>query len=338
MKVLLVYPVARMSVLDVATGYHLALLRAGHDVRVYNLSQRWEYHDRAVPETLPEPQRLRALSKQSSETILIEALYHDADLVLIISGLNVHPLALQLLQRAAIPTAVIHTESPYEDANQAEWSSTYPGMMSCTHERTSADRYGWVYLPHAYEPTIHYPHWPESDLATDVLIVGSGWPERIALLEQVDWTGIALVLIGIWTLRDDSPLQFGYRGAGIVANLDVPRLYCSARVNVNVHRQAPGAVSLNPRGYELAACGACQVSDVRVEGLVRFGASVPTYTTASGLEAELRDLLAHQQRRRVCAAEARARVEGETFDARLVTLLESWRAGAGQTAKEQICA
>jgi spore maturation protein CgeB len=330
-KVLLVYPVARMSILDVATGYHLALLRAGHDVRVYDLSRRWAYHDKAVPLDLPDPQRMRALSKQASETMLIEALYHDADLVLIISGLSVHPLALKLLQRAAIPTVVIHTESPYEDANQAEWSSAYHGMMTCTHERTSADRYGWVYLPHAYEPTIHWPRRPEHELLTDVLIVGTGWPERITLLEAINWTGMTLTIVGMWDLAQNSPLRAADYRPGIVPNLDVPRMYASAKINLNFHRAATNAVSLNPRGYELAACGACQVSDVRVDGLARFGASVPTFTTAADLEQVIRDLLADERRRRVCAADARARVDGETFDARLVTLLESWRSGAGQT-------
>lgn len=331
MRVLLVYPVAQMSVLDVATGYHAALLRAGHQVRVYDLAKRWAYHGLALNPAMPDAQRLRALSKQASETMVIEAMYHDADLVLIVSGLSVHPLALQLLQRAAIPTAVIHTESPYQDSHQAEWSATYPGMMSCTHERISAEQYGWTYLPHAYEPTIHWPHPPEEQLACDVLLLGTGWPERVAFLEQVDWTGIDVRLIGLWHLSPDSPLQRAYT-PGIVPNVDVPRLYASANICLNLHRGSTEACSLNPRAYELAACGACQVSDPRPDGTALFGSAVPTCTTPAELGDTLRALLADPRQRRACAAEARARVNGETFDARLTTFMTAWRSGSGSAA------
>ncbi|MDD5366932.1 MAG: glycosyltransferase [Gallionellaceae bacterium] len=332
MKVLFVYPVAMMSVSDVAAGYHQALLRAGHDVKVYHLGKRWAYHDLAINPDLPEPERLRALSKQASETMVIEAWYHDADLVLIVSGLSVHPLALQLLRKGGIPTCVIHTESPYQDEQQAEWSAHYPGMLCCTHERTSAEKYGWLYLPHAYDPMIHWPHRHEDDVASDVLLLGTGWPERVKLLEAVDWTGIDLRLIGLWQLDPASPLQRAYR-PGIVANIDAPRLYASAKVCLNLHRHSDEAVSANPRAYELAACGACQLSDARADVRTLFDGSVPTFTTPAELSDRVRQLLASPSDRRTCAAEARARVDGETFDARLDSLLTHWRAGYGNASR-----
>jgi spore maturation protein CgeB len=91
-------------------------------------------------------------------------------------------------------------------------------------------------------------------------------------------------------------------------------------------------VSLNPRAYELAACGAFTISDRRAEGTALFGETVPTFTTAGELESLVRRYLADPAGRRRYAEQARVRVRGETFDARAAALIAAVNQPAVQAA------
>lgn len=319
-RILFVRPSVDFSVSDVARGYERALRQQGHELRVYDMAQRYVYHANAIG-----PERAREMvadvSKAASETILLEAMYHNADLVVIVSGLLTHPNALWLLAQGRVPTVVLHTESPYEDVRQAEWSSAHPEALIATHERTSAEQYGWLYLPHAFDPAIHWP--VAAPPKYDVVFVGTGWQERIDLFERVDWSGIALGLFGFWPLlRKDSPLRPFYV-EGCVQNDDAVKLYRQSRIGLNLHRYAEGAVSLNPRAYELAATETFSVTDGRAEGIELFGETQPTFTSAEELSAVLRRYLADDAGRVALAKQARERVLGQTFAARAETLMDA---------------
>lgn len=318
LRILFVRPVMDFSVSDVARGYERALGAAGHTVIPYDLGLRYAYHVRGIG---PDREtQVANVSKMASETILIEAMYANVDLVMIVSALVVHPNAVWLLKQARIPVVVLHTESPYEDEKQAEWSSVYDKAIAATHERTSAEKYGWLYLPHAYDPAIHQPgDAVQKDI--DVVFVGTGWPERIALFEAVDWTGIDFRVYGLWPmLSATSPLR-RYYIEGCVKNEETVALYRRAKVCINLHRHGDGAVSLNPRAYELAAVGSCCVTDVRKDGVDLFGPSMPTFSTAEELSGHVRGLLNDAGARQWCADEARRRVENETFATRVAALM-----------------
>ena len=340
MRILFGLPACDYSVSDVARGLRAALVRQGHVVEDYSVSKRMAYHARAMGPDYRD--QIALVSQQASQDLLLQATYHRADLVIVVSALIYHPIAIHALRYHRVPLAVVHTESPYEDVAQAEWASAYPEALHCTHDRVSAERLGWAYLPHAYDPAIHRPchevvtprlfggevatewnnaedqHGPD---VCDVLFLGTGWPERIALLEAVDWTGIDLRLRGVWpALSESSPLRRYYH-EGLVPNVDAVRYYRAARVNLNIHRAGQGAVSLNPRGYELAACGAFEISDYREEGVSLFGDSVPRFETAEELGRLVRQYLADPASRARLAIEARTRVRHETFDARAEMLM-----------------
>jgi hypothetical protein len=334
-------PAAEFSVSDVARGLRAALVRQGHDLRDYDMGKRLAYHSRAMGELYVE--QVSAVSKQASENILIEAMYHHADLVIIVSALIYHPAALVLLRMARVPTVVLHTESPYCDDDQVEWAAANPDALHCTHDAASARKLGWAYVPHSYDPNIHKPcreemvlgsdgtpriEWDneadlQSDKACDVCFIGTGWPERIAFLEQVDWTGIDLRLYGLWTaLREDSPLRKFYR-EGLVPNEEAVSYYRAAKININVHRADPTAESLNPRGFELPACGAFTLTDYRKEGVELFGDSMPVFETPADLERLVRHYLANPEERMRLARAAFDRVRPCLFDNRAVSLMSA---------------
>lgn len=321
MRILFVFSAAEWSTADVARGYRKALVRRGHDVRDYVLYARCKYHARALGEKYANNMPL--LSRQATENVVVEAMYHNADLVIITSGLSFHPNGLWLLRQAAFPAAIIFTESPYEDEKQLDFASVYPEANYFTQEKISVRRHGWGYLPAAFDPEVHKPTRPDPVDACDVLIVGTGWPERIRLLEGVNWSGIKLKIKGLWPeLNEESPL-WKYYQAGCVDNEFLPAMYAGAKICLNYHRAHRQAESMNPRAVEIAACGGFQLSDPREELQERFGDAVPTFSSSAELERMIRYYLANETERRAKAQLACARVENETFEVRANALMEA---------------
>jgi spore maturation protein CgeB len=235
------------------------------------------------------------------------------DWVVIVTGVLIHPSVPLMLKRAGAPVAVLLTESPYLEEEQAE--IIRHADLVWTNERTSLTRLNHPnvrYLPHAYHPERHRPDdaGQNSDTATktgqnwdtpahDVVFVGTGFPERIRTLAAVDWTGIDLGLYGgDWTdLPSRHPLR-RHLTPGKLDNARAAALYRRARIGLNLYRASEHpAESLNPRAYELAACGAFHLSEYREEVVEVFGHLVPTFEGGPGLEATVRYWLPMTDRR-----------------------------------------
>lgn len=321
MRILFVWPVATFSIWDVARGYRSAFARivGADNVRDYHLNTRSDHHRRALP--VPQNTDPVTVSRLASETVVCEAIYFDADVVFVVSGLNFHPIALDALRKIGVHAAAILTESPYDDEPQAEWASVYPGMTVFTNEVISANKYLWNYIPHSYDPMVHRPVTPSG--SCDVLMCGTGWPERQRLLESMSWDGIDLRLLGIWPdVNQDSPL-FPFVHQACIDNLKMPEIYAGAKICLNIHRGHPEARSLNPRAYEVAACGAFQISDYRQEIDAVFGDSVPVFTSAADLEYLIRFYLTYDDERKFRSLVARERVFDCTFDERASGMIET---------------
>jgi spore maturation protein CgeB len=342
-RFLVAHPGAETSTHDVAVGYCEALSRLGHDIGLYALDARLTAADRYLRQqlriarlndpTLPRRPGFGDVTLKASEDLVLAALRGRVDAVLVISGLFVNPNGLRLLRAARVPAGVIFTESPYQDDEQAECA----GLVSCcwTNERTSvaplrrANARTW-YLPGAYRTGFHAPSEPDPTLPShDVVFVGSYFPERIDLLAAADWTGIDLGLYG--NLDGGVRRSAGWRKlrrfarGGSMSNAAATALYQRAAVCLNLNRTCTWvdgaqhvltAESLNPRAYELAACGAFTVAQARAEGGELFGESVPTFDTAEQLTTLVQRALAYPGWRAAAAAEARRAVGPHTFDAR----------------------
>jgi spore maturation protein CgeB len=160
----------------------------------------------------------------------------------------------------------------------------------------------------------------------DVVFVGTCFQERIELLSSVDWTGIDLGLYGSWDeLGSRSKLRKYVRGEE-TNNLLTAALYRKAKVGLNLYRQSKGfgrnapriesAESLNPRAYELAACGAFHISDYRAEVIEVFGDLVPTFTDTESLEQQIRFWLRPDAYRGPIAKQLPGAVKGQDWHSR----------------------
>lgn len=347
-KILLVHPGALWSTHDVWQGVATALEKAGVEVVQYAMDARisfagsWLtkiYRDNGT-KGKPHPADIIYLAGHG---LVERALRHMVDWVLIIAGGYVHPDIVVLLRRARLKVAVLLTESPY--ANEDEALMAERCNVVWTNERTSVPFFEQFcksvhYWQHAIDPGRHMPESNgDAAISHDVVFVGTGWIERQELLHDIDWTGIDFGLYGGWALMGSrNRLREHLRGA-FITNSTTAELYRRAKIGLNLHRTSMGwgrevehtktAESLNPRCYELAACGCFFICDKRAELSDVFGGLVPTFETAREAGELLRYYLAHESERAWIAMLLPDKVREHTFDHRVAEMLKVLEANNG---------
>ena len=317
MRLLLIEPGASWSTADVSTGLRHGLETHGVDLVRYRLDERidrsnkWLYYNwRRTKKSHPDVEKPNTADVfyQAGIGALEMALRHKVDAVFVVSAMFLHPDVITLMKRAGLRVVVLFTESPYDHDKEISVAKVVDGCW--TNERSVAASFQAVnpnsgYLAHAWNPARHTagPQ-PKDDTvrAHDVVFVGSGFRERVEWLAAIDWTGIDFGLYGSWTaLGSRHPLRQFVRGAQ-VTNITTAALYRRAKVGLNLYRTSMGwgrnapqishAESLNPRAYELAACGAFHLSTDRAEVSEVFGDLVPTFSTPAEASALIRTWLA----------------------------------------------
>lgn len=349
MKLLLVHPGAGYSTADVESGLRYGLEQHGVDLVQYRLderidrSRRWLFHawrtKRKVDPHFEKP-TIADVFYQAGIGALERALRHQVDAVIVVSAMFLHPDVMILLRRAGVRVTVLFTESPYDHEKEIAVAKLVDGCW--TSERAIVDSFRAVnprigYVPHGFHPLKHRPGVQAGDEQVpehDVVFVGSAFAERIEFLDAIDWTGIDLGLYGNWAslpsrhrlrafLKDDKPID----------NARTAALYRRARIGLNLYRSSMGwgraaprlvrgqAESLNPRGYELAACGAFHLSTYRAEIPEIFGDLVPTFETPAEASELIRVWLADHAGRARVAAELPGRVVESSWTHRAVRVI-----------------
>jgi len=328
LKLLCVHPGASSSTSDVADGLTYGLEHHGVELVRYRLDQRIERSHRWLNYNWRKTQKKNpSIEKPTSADIFYQAgigalemgLRHQVDCVLVVSAMFLHPDVIILMKRAGLKVVVLFTESPYDQERELAIAKLVDGCWTC--ERTSAEAFQAVnacagYLPHAWHPERHGQGTDGAEHnvpSHDVVFVGTGFHERIAWLDAIDWTGIDLGLYGNWQQLGSRNVLRRYVREGVVDNRRAAALYRRAKIGLNLYRTSKGwgrtapaiahAESLNPRAYELAKCGAFTLSTFRAEVPEVFGDLVPTCTESSEASALIRSWLANP--------EGRARVQGQ---------------------------
>lgn len=336
MKILVVAPGHGFSTLDVFSGVVAGLRANGEEVWEYPLHKTFETMELLVgaakemgiaPEGgYPDPLQLGTMG------IPGYAMAKKADLVLFIHGLNVPPSIPETLRRGGYRTALLCTESPYETAAKEAGAAAFYDVVFTTDRAAPPlfvlnrpDRVH--YLPHAWHPGRHRVEGPAED-PCDVFFVGTRYPERDELLRGVCWDGIDF---------RDKTLDYGKQSLPALMQQITPNEvtaahYRSALISLNHHRTstlvhedghipAGFAESLNPRAYEVPACGGFLVSDARAELPDIFEDSVPVYTDSASLETIIRYFLSHPSERAEMAARQHALVQPHSWTNRARELL-----------------
>lgn len=358
MNVLLIEPGASWATADVSAGLRYGLEQHGVNLVRYKLDQRidrahrWLYYNwRRTKKSNPaieKPNTADVFYKAGIEALEM-ALRHQVDVVLAVSAMFLHPDVIILMKRAGLRVVVAFTESPYDLDKELAVAKLVDGCW--TNERSCVPAFQAVnpssgYLAHAWHPERHQAGLQPQDAdvrSHDVVFVGSAFHERVTWLNAIDWTGIDLGLYGSWeSLGSRHPLRRFVCGAQ-TDNARTASLYRRAKVGLNLYRtskgwgrQAPAiehAESLNPRAYELSACGAFHLSTHRAEVREIFGDLVPTCSTPDEASALLRTWLSDDAGRAriaeqlpACVAESSWRTRATTVIADLQTLQRRWAA------------
>jgi hypothetical protein len=347
--IVLWHPGTGVSTADVSSGLAHGLQANGVDVIPYATAAHitaagWMLNKvwRLGKKSAPRPQSRDILywaNVAILETALRAACTKGAEWVLVVSGMYQHPDFVLMLRRAGLKVCVLLTESPYDGEAEARYASL--ADMVFTNERTSVESLRRVnpqtyYLPHAWHPGVHDVRaQAEAAPATahEVVFVGTGFVERIRLLETIDWSGIDFGCYGIWSLVAPRGRLRPYLRGGETPNARTAALYRAATVGLNLHRTSmgyavdakhvTGAESMNPRCWELAASGLFFTTDHRAEVTETFGDVLPTFSTPAEAEAIVRRALREPQWRADVAAACRERVTDQTWTARAAMVLDA---------------
>lgn len=317
LRILLVHPGASWSTADCYDGLLYGLRTHGVQVIPYRLDTRIEASHKALHALWRMKRKADpALSRPHTGDIMYHAgvgalemaLRESVHAVVIVSAMLLHPDVPIMMKRAGLKVTVLFTESPYDQEQEWKIAALVDGCW--TMERSALAGFRAVnpqsgYLRHAWHPERHLATIPPSEdvPAHDVVFVGSGFAERIAWFNSIDWTGIDLGLYGTWKDERGKTLGLNKQVRACVRGSNVPNQYASdlyrrARIGLNLYRQSKGwgkaaarishAESLSPRAYELAACGVFHLSDARAEVTEVFGSLVPTFTSATEAAALIR--------------------------------------------------
>jgi spore maturation protein CgeB len=337
-------------------GYRLGLCQAVEqraplpqpsfrDMKVLYVPQGFHAIDQGVAE---------ALRSLVSECIVVEALNmlkmaesERPDLVLVMNGLHVFPEKhlddINKIREMGMQTAVWFVDDPYFTEDTARTCTKYDIVF--THELGCIPFYRELgvsrvhYLPLAVNTNMFKPQHPGTEYLYDICFIGNAFWNRVAIFDKMaSFLEDKRVLIAgaFWERltqikKLSRSLHMGfippedtvnyYNGAKIVINIHRPDEY--GQDNRNIHRIK--AKSINPRTYEISACGALQITDVRedMELHYRPGYDIVTFGSVKELQEKISYYLEHEDERLKIAWRGLWTTRKEhTFISRMKELLE----------------
>lgn len=211
-------------------------------------------------------------------------------------------------------------------ARRARWTNWFPDdLRTAATAETRAHGYDHVFaigsdvakrlepkaacpvevLPFAADPSIYRPLRSRGWYRANVVFAGLATPRREALLAGLVEFGLA-----IWGPGWRSTSLRDYCRGELLRTAEYVKAYNGATVAVNIHHRAEGdeaEASCNQRIFELAALGAAQVVDARLDLPAQFepDRELLTYTTANELRDLVRELLGDPARVESLKANAR---------------------------------
>jgi hypothetical protein len=319
---------------DVRNGWVEALRELGQHVIEFDLGERLAFYGSVHIDR--DGEWRPATTPEGAYDLAVNSLYSTLyqawpDVLLVISGFFIPPKLLDRAKRTRTRVVIVHTEAPYEDQRQlelAKWAD-----INLINDPTNIEAFNEVaptrYAPHAYRPSVHSPGPADPNLACDLGFVGTGFPSRVWFFEQMDLSGLDVILGGNWmSLPPESPLH-KYVPHAIEECMDndqAVQVYRSAKVGMNLYRreaersELSAGWAMGPREVELAATGCFFLRDPRPESNDVFW-MLPTFSSPEEASDLLRYWLPREAERERLAGLARAAIADRTFTTHAKSLL-----------------
>lgn len=340
-RIFLVYSGHLVSTFDVGRGWERALRLMGHDVKPYSYHDRIQFYNvagAAWEQVTGRKMTMTNLMRLASEGVVAGAIEYRPDLVIIISGLVIDRVLFTVFNALSLPVALILTESPYSDDDQSVLLPYCQAVFTndkSSRARLSRFNKNVTYLPHSYDPWIHYPQAVGPDYQHDVFFFGTLYPERKQMLRAVRWTGIDASIAGTHILRNGDVKVVKSTRRGLRTwqpNTELAKHYAGSKISLSWHRTTADyfkgtvigqdAYSLGPRAFEIPASGGFMLSDAtRPELYDVYDDDVPTFDGPKALLQQVRYWLAHEDERKGLQAAQRMAVTPCSFRERGETIL-----------------
>lgn len=277
-----------------------------------------------------------------SQAIHAKAETFQPDLVLALAQAPVTRQLLKRLQRDGIPSAMWFVEDfrlfPYWRAFAPLYDFFFVIQKEPFLDELRNIGVDGIYLPLAALPAFHRPLTlsaaEQKRCGSAVSFMGAGYPNRRTAFQQVSFPDFK-IWGSDWEGSEGLDVYLQDNGAR-VSSEDAIRIFNATEVNLNLHSSIHAEPVqrgdfVNPRTFELAACGAFQLVDERdllselfvVSGETR---ELETFASLQELEGKTAYFLAHPDERAVLSQRARARVCADhTYQNRMECLLETVR-------------
>jgi spore maturation protein CgeB len=272
-----------------------------------------------------------------SQAVLAKVEAFAPDLVLAMAQAPLSRQALRRLRRDRVPTAMWFVEdhevfpywqafAPLYDLFAVIQKGDFPRRLAEAGQPNS------MYLPLAADPEVHRPlelsPVERRRYGSELSFVGAGYPNRRLAFRQL--AGFDLRIWGNDWDGETALAPFLQRGGERIETDEVVRIFNASAINLNLHSSVrPGVLVgdgdfVNPRTFELAACGAFQLVDRRGllpelfdEGELALFSDMPELLRA------VEHYRARPEERAAVAARGRARVLAEhTYTHRMRALLQ----------------
>lgn len=352
-RILIVHPGPDFSVADVYRGWEKALKKLGHTVLSYNTNDRLTYygHSRmpehgqgACAQCNQVPTR-QALDSDGIMQLAMDGLYREMylfwpDVIFFVSAFYMTAPMLQVIRTRRHKVVMLHTESPYQDDEQmvrGEFADLNLLNDPSNLEAWQDMEIPVAYMPHAYDPDVHYPSY-KREYDADFTFIGTLFKTRAEFFSQMDFTGISAAFGGAgWDLmmndcpelltkvvdRDKGYRLVDYLGHALdccVDNDETVKHYRSSKVGINFYRRESEDThtgkgwAVGPREIEMAACGMFFLRDPRPESDELFGHILPAFSSPEEASTLLHDWVKWDDRRERAADRAREQIASRTFD------------------------
>lgn len=287
------------------------------------------------------PENANALSSLfmnfMGETVAARAAEFQPDLILALAQAPLTPQAIERLKVLKVPVAFWFVEDFRTLPYWKEIASSYDYFFTIQQgevfdQLRSQGAKSVYYLPQGCFPDVHRPLElnPEEQktYGADLSFMGAAYYNRKQTFPQLLEHDFK-----IWGTEWDLQSDVGQRVQNDnrrVSSEQSVKIYNGAKIHLNLHSSTyhEGVNSegdfVNPRTFEIAACGGFQLVDERSElnDLLREGEEIATFNSVQDLKEKISYYLAHAEERQLIAQKGRARVLAEhTLEHRMTELL-----------------
>ena len=272
-----------------------------------------------------------------SQSVLAMAERFEPDLVLSMAQAPLSRQALSRLRREGVPTAMWFVEDYRLFTYWRAFAPLYDVFAIIQKEPFLSELAqngvaNALYLPMAAAPDIHKPvelsPAEKQRFGAELSFMGAGYPNRRTTFRHLVRYGLK-----IWGTEweGDAALAPLVQMQGQrISTEDAVRIFNAAAINLNLHSSVnadelvPGGDFVNPRTFEIAACGAFQLVDSRLLMPELFGPDdLATFSSLLELEEKIAYFAVNPDERHAYAERGRKRVLAEhTYTARMRALLE----------------